>query len=77
MSAAGKAGTPGRPGPPGAPRGQKVLAALLTVLLFALIIFGLGAAFDQFDHRGWGYVVGIATCLVMVVAGVSAARRDR
>ncbi|WP_018635382.1 hypothetical protein [Parafrankia elaeagni] len=60
-----------------APPAQKVLAAFLTVLLFALIVFGLGAAFDQFGHRGWGHVVGLGCCAVMVVAGVVTSRRDQ
>ncbi|CUU54492.1 hypothetical protein CcI49_15220 [Frankia sp. CcI49] len=59
-----------------APLGQKVLAGFLTFLLFALVIFGLGAAFDQFGERAWGYGVGIGVCVIMVVAGVAAGRRD-
>ncbi|ABW15226.1 conserved hypothetical protein [Parafrankia sp. EAN1pec] len=59
-----------------APPAQKLLAAFLTAMLFALVVFGLGAAFDSVGHRGWGYLVGIGCCIVMVVAGVAAARRD-
>ncbi|WP_018501497.1 hypothetical protein [Parafrankia discariae] len=59
-----------------APPAQKLLAAFLTVMLFALVVFGLGAAFDSFGHRGWGYVVGLGCCAVMIIAGLVAARRD-
>ncbi|EFC86292.1 hypothetical protein [Parafrankia sp. EUN1f] len=60
-----------------APLGQKVLAGILTFLFFALVIFGLGAAFDQFGHRAWGHAIGIGACVIMVVAGVATSRRDQ
>ncbi|WP_045877553.1 hypothetical protein [Pseudofrankia sp. DC12] len=55
-------------------RAQRALAILLTVLFFALVIFGLGALFAIFHHRVWGYVVGALACAVMVYAGISSLR---
>jgi hypothetical protein len=49
---------------------QRVLAVVLTVLLFAVIVFGAGAIFGAFGQRGWGYLIGGAFCLVMVAAGL-------
>jgi threonine/homoserine/homoserine lactone efflux protein len=55
-------------------RTQRALAVLLTVMFFALVVFGLGALFAQFHERTWGYVIGGLACLVMVYAGISSLR---
>jgi hypothetical protein len=55
---------------------QRALAVFLTVLLFALVIFGLGALFAVFHHRVWGYVAGVVTCAVMTYAGINSLRGD-
>jgi hypothetical protein len=44
------------------------LAAVLTFLLFALIITGSVALCRVFKHPGWGWVIGPAICATMVVA---------
>jgi hypothetical protein len=48
--------------------GQRVLAAVLTFLLFALIITGSVAICRALKHPGWGWVIGPAICVTMVVA---------
>jgi hypothetical protein len=55
-------------------KAQRALAVLLTFLLFALVIFGLGALFAVFHHRVWGYVAGVVTCAVMTYAGINSLR---
>ena len=55
---------------------QRALAIFLTFLLFALVIFGLGALFAMFHHRNWGYVAGAVTCAVMTYAGINSMRGD-
>ncbi|OHV45387.1 hypothetical protein BCD48_01350 [Pseudofrankia sp. BMG5.36] len=52
------------------------MAVLLTVGLFGLVIFGMGALFALFDHRVWGYVAGALACAVMVGAAVNGSRRS-
>jgi hypothetical protein len=49
---------------------QRVVAVLLTVLLFAVIVLGAGALFAVFGYRGWGYLAGAGFCLVMVAAAL-------
>ena len=56
--------------------GQRILAALLTVLVFALIIAIASAVFRYLGHPGWGLFVGIGFCVVMVVAFVVQGRRQ-
>jgi hypothetical protein len=46
--------------------GQRALAALLTFLLFALIITGSVALCRVLGHPGWGWAIGIGICLMMV-----------
>jgi O-antigen/teichoic acid export membrane protein len=48
--------------------GQRILAALLTVLAFALIIAIARAVFRYLGHPGYGWPVGVGFCLIMVVA---------
>jgi uncharacterized membrane protein YbhN (UPF0104 family) len=55
---------------------QRLLAALLTVLVFALIIVISLAIFRYLGHPAYGWFVGIGFCLVMVVAFVVQGRRD-
>ena len=55
---------------------QRALAVLLTLLLFALVIFGLAAVFALFGHRNWGYVVGALACAVMTYAGINSLRGE-
>lgn len=47
--------------------GQRLLAALLTFLFFALIISGSVAICRALKHPGWGWVIGIGICVMMVV----------
>ena len=56
---------------------QRLLAALLTTLVFALIIAIAVAVFRYLGHPGFGWFVGIGFCLVMVVAFVVQGRRER
>jgi hypothetical protein len=56
---------------------QRLLAALLTTLVFALIIAIALAVFRYLGHPGYGWFVGIGFCLVMVVAFIVQGRRDR
>jgi hypothetical protein len=46
--------------------GQRALAALLTFLLFALIITGSVALCRVLGHPGWGWAIGIGICVMMV-----------
>jgi hypothetical protein len=46
--------------------GQRFLAALLTFLLFALIIVGSVAVARALGSPGWGWVIGIGICVMMV-----------
>jgi uncharacterized membrane protein YbhN (UPF0104 family) len=55
--------------------GQRILAALLTVLVFALIISIAVAVFRYLGHPGYGRFVGIGFCVVMVVSFVVQGRR--
>ena len=48
--------------------GQRVLAAVLTFLFFALIITGSVAICRALKHPGWGWVIGPGICVIMVVA---------
>ena len=56
---------------------QRLLAALLTVLVFALIIAIAVAVFRALGHPTFGWFVGVGFCLVMVVAFLLQGRRDR
>jgi hypothetical protein len=76
----GPSGPPPRTGPPPPPASrlrQRLLAVLLTVMLFGLIVFGAGAGFATFGERWVGYVVGGLFCVVMVVGAVVSSRRSR
>ena len=55
--------------------GQRILAALLTLLVFALIIAISVAVFRYLGHEGYGWFVGIGFCVVMVVAFLVQGRR--
>jgi hypothetical protein len=55
---------------------QRFLAALLTVLVFALIIAISIAVFRYLGHEGYGWFVGIGFCLVMVIAFFAQGRRQ-
>ena len=57
--------------------GQRILAALLTVLVFALIIALSVAFFRYLGHPGFGWFVGIGFCVIMVVAFVVQGRREQ
>lgn len=57
--------------------GQRVLAALLTILVFALIIAVAHAVFQYLGHPAYGWYVGIGFCVIMVVAFVFQGRRER
>lgn len=57
--------------------GQRILAALLTILLFALIVAISLAVFRYLDHPGYGWFVGVGFCAIMVVAFVVQGRRER
>jgi uncharacterized membrane protein HdeD (DUF308 family) len=54
--------------------GQRLLAALLTFLFFALIITGSVAICRALKHPGWGWVIGIGICVMMVVGFVVQSR---
>lgn len=54
--------------------GSRLLAALLTFLLFALIIVGAVAIARVFGHPAWGWVFGIGFCLMMVYGFVRQSR---
>ncbi len=56
---------------------QRLLAALLTFLVFALIIAIAVAVFRWLGHPGYGWIIGIGCCVVMVVAFVVQGRRER
>jgi hypothetical protein len=56
---------------------QRLLAALLTTLVFALIIAISVAVFRYLHHPGYGWFVGVGFCLVMVVAFILQGRRER
>jgi hypothetical protein len=56
---------------------QRLLAALLTTLVFALIIVLAVAVFRYLGHPDYGWFVGIGFCLVMVVAFLLQGRRER
>jgi hypothetical protein len=47
--------------------GQRVVAIVLTVLLFALIIVGSVAIARVFGYPAWGWFIGIGICALMVV----------
>ena len=55
---------------------QRVLEALLTVLLFAFIIAVSVAVFRWLGHPGYGWFIGIGFCVVMVVAFLAQGRRQ-
>jgi hypothetical protein len=55
---------------------QRALAALLTFLLFALIITGSVAICRVFKHPAWGWVIGIGICLMMVYGFVRQSRSE-
>jgi hypothetical protein len=57
--------------------GQRILAALLTVLFLALIIAIALAVFRYLGHPGYGWFVGVGFCVVMIVAFVVQGRRER
>jgi hypothetical protein len=54
--------------------GQRLLAALLTFLFFALIIVGSVALCRVFGHPAWGWVIGIGICVMMVFGFVRQSR---
>jgi O-antigen/teichoic acid export membrane protein len=56
---------------------QRLVAAVLTLLVFALIIAIAHAVFQYLDHPAYGWYVGIGFCAVMVVAFVVQGRRER
>jgi hypothetical protein len=56
--------------------GQRILAALLTALVFALIIFGSVAVFRYLGDETYGWFVGIGFCVIMVVAFIVQGRRQ-
>jgi hypothetical protein len=47
--------------------GQRVVAVVLTVLLFALIIVGSVAIARVFGYPAWGWFIGVGICGLMVV----------
>ncbi len=55
---------------------QRLLAGLLTVLVFALIIFGSVAVFRYLGNANYGWFVGIGFCVVMVIAFFVQGRRQ-
>ncbi len=57
--------------------GQRILAALLTILVFALIIAIAHAVFQYLGHPAYGWYVGIGFCAVMVFAFLFQGRRER
>jgi hypothetical protein len=57
--------------------GQRILAALLTVLVFALIIAISIAVFRYLGHPDYGWFVGIGFCVIMVVAFIVQGRREQ
>ena len=57
--------------------GQRLLAAFLTILVFALIILVAQAVFRYLGHPAYGWYVGVGFCAVMVVAFVLQGRRER
>lgn len=56
--------------------GQRILAGLLTTLLFALIIVVSVAVFRYLGNVTYGWIVGIGFCVVMVVAFIVQGRRQ-
>ena len=46
--------------------GQRVVAVVLTFLLFALIIVGSVAIARVFDYPTWGWFIGFGFCGLMV-----------
>jgi uncharacterized membrane protein YbhN (UPF0104 family) len=54
---------------------QRLLAALLTVLVFALVIAIAVAVFRYLGHPAYGWFVGIGFCVIMVIAFVLQGRR--
>jgi hypothetical protein len=46
---------------------QRFLAALLTFLLFALIIVGSVALARVLGYPAWGWFIGIGICAMMVI----------
>ncbi|MCM3886851.1 hypothetical protein [Frankia sp. R82] len=67
----------GPPPPPSSKLAQRSLAVLLTVLVFGLVVFGLGAATATFGERWWGYVLGGVFCVLMVIGALLSGRRSR
>jgi hypothetical protein len=58
-------------------KAQRAVAVLITVLFFALVVFGAGAVFATAGHRTWGYAAGGLFCVVMAGAAVVVDRRER
>jgi hypothetical protein len=56
---------------------QRLLAVLLTVLVFALIISISVAVFRYLGDPGFGWFVGVGFCAVMVLGFVVQGRRER
>jgi hypothetical protein len=56
---------------------QRFLAALLTTLVFALIIAISLAVFRYLHHPAYGWFVGVGFCVVMVIAFVVQGRRQQ
>lgn len=54
---------------------QRILAAVLTVLLFAIVILGFGLIFNLFGQYVIGLVVGAVFCALMVVGFVRDQRK--
>ncbi|MDQ1634036.1 MAG: hypothetical protein QOJ32_845 [Frankiaceae bacterium] len=57
--------------------GQRLLAAFLTILVFALIILGAQAVFRYLGYPGYGWYVGVGFCAVMVLAFIVQGRHER
>jgi hypothetical protein len=56
---------------------QRIVAALLTILVFALIIAIAQAVFRYLGAPAYGWYVGVGFCLVMVLAFIIQGRRER
>lgn len=55
--------------------GQRLVAALLTLLFLALVLVVFVALFRVFGHPGWGWVAGLVFIALMVLGFVRQGRR--